>query len=275
MISTAALATLLLMVVLGIRHGLDPEHIAIVNSVTLHAVETRRRWPAASGAWFALGHGLVITIVAAGVVGMLDVLQLPRWVLMVSEWLPLAILLVVAVVNLNELLHGRGDYQPVAVKQRLLPRGLGDSSSPLAVFCIGMLFAPFVDPATQVAVWGYAVSVTGSVLWIIGLGLLLTLAMAVTCVLEARAVVYLMRGVDAERAARRRRGVGWLIVVFSFAVVGYGLVAAIPAPAGAWWLRVLAGLAAGGALAVVCAGLLWVFIAAVRRTRAVGRDIAS
>lgn len=272
MISTAALATLLLMVALGVRHGLDPEHIAIVNSVTLHAVEKQRRWPAACGAWFALGHGLVITLVAAGVVGLLDVLRLPGWVLVVGEWLPLGILFIVAAVNLNELLYGRSDYRPVAIKQRLLPRGLGDSSSPLAVFCIGILFAPFVDPATQVAVWGYAASVSGSALWIAALGLLLTLAMAVTCVLEARAVVYLMSGVDAARAARRRRGVGWMIVIFSFAVVGYGLVSVFAGTAWPWWVRLVAGCVCGAGLALAYAGLARLFVALSRRGRRAARD---
>lgn len=257
--SAATLSVIALMLALGVRHGVDPEHIAIVNSVTLRGVEQRRRWPAAAGIWFALGHGLVITAMAAGVVGLLGVVHLPSWLLAVGEWLPVAILLAVAVVNLKELMWNRGDYRPVAVKNRLLPRRLGDSSSPVAVFLIGMAFAPFVDPATQAAVWAYVVTVAGGFLWIALLGALLTLAMAITCVLEARAVVYMMHAADGAQAARRRRMVGWIIVVFAFAVVGYALSSGLCSPDMPWPWRLL--VAAGIALLVglLCAGAvrLW------------------
>ncbi|MDN5873852.1 MAG: hypothetical protein L0H29_05655 [Sinobacteraceae bacterium] len=255
--SAATLSVLVLMLALGVRHGLDPEHVAIVNGVTLRAVEQKRRWPVACGAWFALGHGLVITAIAAGFVSLLGVVKLPPWVIAVGEWLPVLILLAVAVVNLNELLRNRLDYRPVAVKNRLLPRALGDSSSPVAVFLIGMAFAPFVDPATQAAVWAYVVTVTGGLLWIVLLGSLLTLSMAVTCMLEARAVVYLMQAVDGERAARRRRIVGWVIVVFSFAVVGYALADAVCAPGLFWLWRVLAAAGITALLGFVCTAALW------------------
>ncbi|HEU0195702.1 MAG TPA: hypothetical protein VFQ88_00625 [Nevskiaceae bacterium] len=257
--STAVLASLALMVALGVRHGCDPEHVAIVNSVTLRAAERGRRWPAASGLYFALGHGLVITLVALGLVGILHSVRLPAWSLVVASWLPAAILLLVAVVNLRELLRDRADYRPVSVKQRLLPRWLGDSSSPAAVFVIGVLFAPFVDPATQAAVWGYAVTVTAGPLWVLALGALLTTSMAITCVLEARGVLYLMSGAPTARhAARRRRAVGWLIVAFAFAVVGWTIATALHPAGAAWWLRLAEALVIGAALAgVTAAALRW------------------
>lgn len=46
---------------LGLRHGMDPDHLAVID----HLSRTRpNRW---NGVWFALGHGIVVTVLAAGV----------------------------------------------------------------------------------------------------------------------------------------------------------------------------------------------------------------
>ncbi len=260
------LTALFLMLALGVRHGLDPEHIALVNSVTLHAVESRRRWPTSSGLWFALGHGFVITLVAVVFVGVLDAMHLPRWALALATWLPSVILLAVALANLHELLRRAGDYRPASIKRRLLPRALGDSSSPLAVFLIGMVFAPFVDPAAQAAVWGYVAGASVSAGWVVVLGITLTLAMAVICTLEAHAVVRLTR-TGADAAATRRRTVGWLIVAFSFLLVGYSWAAAVLSDQAGWPLRLSVGVAIGCALGVVGAGVLGLLHAVGARRR--------
>lgn len=248
------LTAVVLMLALGVRHGVDPEHIAIVNAVTLRAAERRRPWPAACGLWFALGHGLVITVVAMAVVGLFDAVHMPAWVRAVGIWLPAAILLAVAVANQRELLCVRRDYRPASIKRRLLPRFLRDASSAPAVFLIGMLFAPFVDPASQAAVWGYVVGSGASFAWVALLGLLLTAAMAATCTLEAWAVVRLMQG-DHTVAMARRRMVGWLVVWFSFLVVGY-TVATAWLPHADWTLHLPLAVVVGVALAGASAGII-------------------
>ncbi len=248
------LAAVVLMLALGVRHGIDPEHIAIVNAVTLRAAESGRRWPAGCGLWFALGHGLVITLVAMTVVGVLDAVHMPQWVHALGVWLPTAILLAVAVANLRELLLVRVDYRPASIKRRLLPRFLREASAPPAVFLIGMLFAPFVDPASQAAVWGYVVGTGAGFAWVALLGALLTLAMAATCTLEAWAVVRLMRG-DQAVAMARRRIIGWLVVWFSFLVVGY-TVAVTWLPGADWIVHLPLAVLVSVVLAGISAGLI-------------------
>lgn len=243
-----------LMLALGLRHGLDPEHIAIVNSVAQRAAADGRRLPWLCGAYFALGHGLVITVTAMGLTGLLDLGRPPAWAVVLAAWLPALILLLVATVNLRELLRPQhSGYRPANVKARLLPRPLRDSAHPLAVFLIGMLFAPFVDPATQAAVWGYAVGAADGFREVAGLGGVLTLAMAVTCMLEARGVLLLMGSGDPGRADRRRRQVGWAIVAFSYLIVGYTLVHAL-LPSLDWRLSLPATL--GAALVLSAAAVI-------------------
>jgi len=221
------LTALLLMLALGLRHGLDPEHIALVNAVTLRRAAAGRRHPALGGLYFALGHGLVITAVALGLTQLLGFERWPDWLVGLARWLPTVILFLVASVNLRDLLRQPQGYQPGAVKVRLLPSPLRDSTHPLAIFVIGMLFAPFVDPATQTAVWGYVVGTASDSARVALMGAVLTAAMAATCVVEARAMIQLTRLPDARRAERRQRLLGWGIVVLSYAIVLYTLGSAL------------------------------------------------
>jgi nickel/cobalt transporter (NiCoT) family protein len=54
-------ATLLLAFALGLRHGTDPDHLAAIDGLS------RIRPRASNGLIFAIGHGLVVTLLAAGV----------------------------------------------------------------------------------------------------------------------------------------------------------------------------------------------------------------
>ncbi|MDQ0392608.1 HoxN/HupN/NixA family nickel/cobalt transporter [Labrys monachus] len=53
---------------LGLRHAVDADHIAAIDNVTRKLMQERRR-PVAVGFFFAIGHSLVIVIVAAAVAG--------------------------------------------------------------------------------------------------------------------------------------------------------------------------------------------------------------
>lgn len=242
-----------LMLALGVRHGIDPEHIAIVNSMTMRAAEQGRGRPALCGLYFALGHGLVITAGAMALTGLLQLGRMPLWLESIAVWVPTAILFWVASINLVELLRPGDAYRPRSVKARFLPAALRDSSHPLAVFCIGVLFAPFVDPASQAAVWAYVVGTSGNVLEVAWLGSLLTASMAVVCVLGARSILLLTQSANLRRAERRRRVLGWLIVVFSYVIVALEVIRQLfpDAPSAVRLAGVLLiALLAGGALLV-------------------------
>jgi high-affinity nickel-transport protein len=53
--------TLLLAFALGVRHGTDPDHLTAIDGLS------RIRPRASNGLLFAIGHGLVVTLLAAGV----------------------------------------------------------------------------------------------------------------------------------------------------------------------------------------------------------------
>src|SRR5258706_16057654 len=58
-------SVLVLAFALGVRHGVDPDHLTAIDG--LSRVRPRRT----NGLYFAIGHGLVVTALAAGFGGML------------------------------------------------------------------------------------------------------------------------------------------------------------------------------------------------------------
>jgi high-affinity nickel permease len=60
----ASASGLLLMLVLGLRHGLDPDHVACIDGLTWRAMQHGRHHSPWVGTLFAIGHGLLVTMVA-------------------------------------------------------------------------------------------------------------------------------------------------------------------------------------------------------------------
>jgi high-affinity nickel-transport protein len=54
-------STLLIAFALGVRHGTDPDHLTAIDGLS------RIRPRASNGLLFAIGHGSVVTLLAAGV----------------------------------------------------------------------------------------------------------------------------------------------------------------------------------------------------------------
>jgi nickel/cobalt transporter (NiCoT) family protein len=60
------LGTAMLAYSLGLRHGLDPDHIAAIDNVTRRLMQDGKR-PVAAGFFFALGHSAVVVVASAAV----------------------------------------------------------------------------------------------------------------------------------------------------------------------------------------------------------------
>lgn len=213
-----------LMLMLGLRHGLDPDHIALIDNLTMRAHQRDPQMAPWVGTWFALGHGAVVTLIAIAVSLGAGSVNLPQAVTAIAEWVPVALLFAVGVGNLRALLRP-GDYQPATWRTRLVPRPLRDSTHPLALFTIGAIFAAIFDTVTQAAAWGYVATQQGGVLAAAAVGGVFTLGMLVTDTLDARLLSRLLRDPRPDVAQRRRRALGWVIVLMAFGVVAYSLIA--------------------------------------------------
>ena len=122
----AGLPALALIFLLGMRHGLEPDHLAAVDGLTLRSLPAHPRWAPWMGALFALGHGFsVLAIVAVAAVASRQ-LSPSAAVFGWLEWLPVALLLLIAALNARSLLAGG---QLASVRGHLLPARWAPSSS--------------------------------------------------------------------------------------------------------------------------------------------------
>lgn len=62
----ALLSTAMLAYVFGLRHAVDPDHIAAIDNVTRKLMQAGQR-PISVGLWFALGHSTIVVAAAAAV----------------------------------------------------------------------------------------------------------------------------------------------------------------------------------------------------------------
>lgn len=188
-LSTASIpATLLLVFALGLRHGADPDHLTAIDGLS------RIRPSRAIGVLFALGHGLLVTLLAAGIGRLLS-----NRLTFLQPWL----LVSIGVMNL----------------WRLRPRASNRSASarPLVAqpFLLGIILAAGFETGSQLSV-----IILGGYLNVILLGAVFTLGMVLTDGLDGWLAAATQRlaaqgGVDAQAASRF---LGVLVVVYAFSL---------------------------------------------------------
>jgi high-affinity nickel-transport protein len=249
------LSTLGLGLVLGLRHGLDPDHVAVIDNITFRLL--RRRSPLASwvGTLFAGGHSLSVAAVAIGVSLAAIHLPLPDWIGAGVDWMIIVLLLLVGALNLRALLR-RGDYAPLGWRQGFLPRRLMATDHPAGIFAVGILFGLVFDTASQVAAWSLATASKGGTLGVAVIAAMFAIGMILTDSVDSIIVARLLSmGGDPQRVRRYRRAVGWIIVGLSFGMAGVALAEKLRAPPEApGGVTLMAGAAMAGA---VIATLLW------------------
>jgi len=56
-----------IVLLLGLRHGFDADHLAAIDGLATHNAGRRPRLARVSGVLFSLGHGIVVIVVALAV----------------------------------------------------------------------------------------------------------------------------------------------------------------------------------------------------------------
>lgn len=174
-----------LVFLLGLRHGLDADHLAAIDGLT--RVSARRHQPHARGcgALFSLGHGAVVLSIAL-VAGLLGARWMPPgWLEALGGGISIGFLLLIGVVNLRAVLRAPADA-PVAlvgVRGRLVGRLLGvgtRDSGAGAVMGVGALFALSFDTVSQSALFAVMAVRFGGMGHALALGALFVLGMLVS-----------------------------------------------------------------------------------------------
>ncbi|MYM35434.1 hypothetical protein GTP38_13950 [Duganella sp. FT94W] len=208
---TESLPTIELALLLGLRHGLAPDHLAAIDGLTMRARPASAPW---MGALFALGHGAVVLLMVALADLAADWLQLDSALLdtmATLEWLPGILLLSLAALNARSLCWPQQASPHGGIGARLLAPLT--QVRPLTALGIGMLFALGVESLLQALAWGYAAAQLGGGNWsALQVAGTFVLGMAVTDALDGYATARIAAGAGQQAMQRFRRRLGWPIV---------------------------------------------------------------
>lgn len=227
-LSTGALIGLTF--VLGLRHGLDADHLSCIDGLTRFNQSSRRRVAPWCGTLFSVGHSAMIVLIAT-VIGLLArQFEPPRILDVVGTIISVALLTVIGTMNVWNLLRARpGEEVGLAgVKSRFLPKFMSQTSNPLVIVLIGLCFALAADTFSQAALFGLAGSAASQepVIFPTLLGLIFMAGMVLTDTVDGRIVVRML-SMASRGAWIATRVTGWVVVALAYGVAAYEMVSFI------------------------------------------------
>ena len=185
---------------LGIRHGFDADHLAAIDGLTRFNAGHRASLSRNAGYLFSLGHGIVVISTAILVALVAKTWAVPSWVVSIGVWSSIAVLLALAIANLNAVLRVTCNQmvQPARWRGRLFMRCI-TADSFFSVIAVGALFAVSFDTLSLAAMFGMTASRFGSWLSALLAAAVFVLGMLVTDGLNGVWIAYLIR--RSNRAA--------------------------------------------------------------------------
>jgi high-affinity nickel-transport protein len=265
---TDSLALVLLVFVLGLKHGFDADHLATIDGLTRYNARANPRLARFCGTLFSLGHGAVVLAIALGVSVLSRGWTTPEWLELSGAWISIGFLALLGVLNLRAVFAAEAHemVHPVGLKGRWLGR-LGRVADPGSVALVGALFALSFDTVSQAALFAVAGVQAGGWLDAVGLGFVFMLGMLLADGANGFWIARLIaRADDAARVASRVMALA--VGGMSLLVAGYGLARMALPGVGAW--------GEGKELLLGCGVIAVIFTSFVLGKRlARGRDVTS
>jgi high-affinity nickel-transport protein len=210
--------------VLGMKHGMDADHLATIDGLTrFNAAAGRKKLARLCGFLFSVGHGLVVCTVAVATSYLFQQGAIPHWMDDVGAWVSASFLLLLGTLNLYAVFSTPAHemVQMVGIKGRWLGK-LRHAGHPLMIALVGMLFALSFDTLSQAALFSTTAAQFGGVAEALLLALCFMTGMMVTDAANGLWISHLLQRADATaRAASRVMGV--TVALLSLAVAALGL----------------------------------------------------
>jgi len=138
--------------VLGMRHGVDADHLAAIDAMTRCNAAARPALARRTGVWFSVGHGAVVLGVAFAVALSAHAWSAPAWLAPFGAWASIAILALLGVLNLAAWRQAvPGEAIALAGWRSRLYAGALEACNRRAVMGVGVLFAISFDTVGQAA----------------------------------------------------------------------------------------------------------------------------
>jgi high-affinity nickel-transport protein len=209
---------------LGMRHGLDADHLAAIDGLTRYNSRVGSRVARWCGSLFSIGHGGVVMLVAGTIGAAAISYSVPDWARAWGAWISIVFLVGIGLLNLRTVLSTPVDKMvPLAGARSVLLAGLTRTSRPLGIIAIGALFAVSFDTLSQAVFFSAIATRFGVASSGIALGALFMLGMMLVDGINGAWVARLLRCQD-RRARLASRGIGLLVAILSFGVAVLGVV---------------------------------------------------
>lgn len=213
------LSGFIILLVLGLRHGLDPDHITIIDGYTYRLHEKKSVWSRWVGSLFALGHGAMVIVIALSLSILKNSFKMPGWLDIVVEWLPLSMLLMIGVSNVISLTQKK-QVTP-SFRKRLLPKYFNTHLNPFTVILTGIIFGFIFDTSSQIAAFGYAVSASSQVMYAVLGGLVFAIGLIMTGTCDSFLLNKLLKTFDQKKIQTHRFKLNVLITIMCFVLPIY------------------------------------------------------
>lgn len=221
--------------VLGLKHGMDADHLATIDGLTRFNTAAGRTCLARlCGFLFSLGHGVVVCIVAIAASLLFHHASVPPWMDDLGTWLSAFFLILLGVLNLYAVFSTPSHemVQMAGIKGRWLGR-LKNAGRPVLVTLVGALFALSFDTLSQAALFSATATRYGGMIYALLLAVCFMLGMMVTDAVNGLWISHLLRRADASaRIASRIMGI--TVALLSLIVAGLGLSRRFLPEAAAW-----------------------------------------
>lgn len=216
------LALTVLVFVLGIKHGLDADHLATIDGMTRYNAPVNPSLARFCGVLFSLGHGAVVVAVATAVSWAAKTWTAPEWLESFGVFTSVFFLFLLGCANLLSILRTPANQvvQTVGFKGRFLG-GLQRAGHPFLIALVGALFALSFDTMSQAALFALSAQRDGEFWRAPVLGGVFMLGMLVTDGLNGLWISRVIRRAD-RMAAIASRLMGITVACLSLAVAALG-----------------------------------------------------
>lgn len=221
--------------VLGMKHGMDADHLATIDGLTrFNAAAGRSRLARSCGFLFSVGHGCVVCIVAVATGYLFQQGAVPAWMDDVGAWVSAFFLLTLGMLNLYAVFSTPSNemVQMVGIKGRWLGK-LRHAGNPVMIALVGALFAFSFDTLSQAALFSTTAAQYGGVSQALLPAVCFMFGMMLTDAANGLWISHLLQRADATaRVASRIMGV--TVALLSLAVAALGLSRRFFPDASAW-----------------------------------------
>lgn len=246
-----------LVFLLGLRHGVDADHLAAIDGLSRLSLRRRAAHARWCGLLFSLGHGAVVMAVALGA-GLASLQwRAPAWLEWLGAWISIVFLLLLGLMNLRAVWQAAPEDQVSLVPLRgrwlgVVAAPLGRARGPGGAAAVGALFALSLDTLSQALLFALLGTRFGGVEHALALGALFTAGMLLSDTVGGWWMTRLFARAD-QRAARASRILGLSVAAVSLAVAALGIARLLSNGLDGWWsgrelwisAAVLAAIAAG------------------------------